>query len=289
MAAMKSLSAIKAKYVQKQQEKAKTAAIAAAAPNPFEAVASWNWEGVTSPIQQSHSAVARQFTDGSSPYNVVNYYMVGMCAPAQNNNDVAMSNVPNAGFAMDIDDASYNSPDASMSDVSSEMSSDVSSDVSSGVFDMDMDIVSDAVADITMSDAPYASPEIHMSDAWDVGSLCDEDHSDNMLKILAGKKRAAGPRQLEGPQQLRPREDNTREHIAAEIFKSRATIEKWQKVLAKIRLEMQSGCVDLWPATRRKERGKCLLAEEWKRLDRLDMEYYLASKYTAGLEECCVY
>ncbi|KAI8254803.1 hypothetical protein K4K58_006093 [Colletotrichum sp. SAR11_239] len=276
MAALKSLRAIRAKYVQKQQEKVKTAAVAVAAPDPFQAVANWNWEGVTSPIQQSHTAVARQFTDGSNPSNGANYYMDGMCTPSQGyNNDVAM------GFAMDIDDASYNSPDVSMSDVSS--------DVSSTVFDIDMDIVSDAMADITMSDVPCASPEIHMCDAWDVGSLCDEDHSDNMLKILAGKKRAAGLRQLEGPQQLRPREDNRREHIAAEIFKSRATIEKWQKVLEKIRLEMQSGCVDLWPATRRKERGECLLAEEWKRLDRLDMEYYLASKYTAGLNECCVY
>ncbi|KAI8161829.1 hypothetical protein K4K49_013269 [Colletotrichum sp. SAR 10_70] len=276
MAALKSLRAIRAKYVQKQQEKVKTAAIVAAAPNPFEAVANWNWEGVTSPVQQSHNAVARQFTDGSNPSNGVDHYMDGMCAPAQGyNNDVAM----------DIDDASYNSPDVSMSDVSS----DISSDASSAVFDMDMDIVSDAMADITMSDVPCASPEIHMSDAWDEGSLCDEDHSDNMLKILAGKKRAAGLRQLEDSQRLRPREDNSREHIAAEIFKSRATIEKWQKVLEKIRLEMQSGHVDPWPTAKWMARGECLLAEEWKRLDRLDMEYYLASKYTAGLDECCVY
>ncbi|KAI8232619.1 hypothetical protein K4K53_005033 [Colletotrichum sp. SAR 10_77] len=268
MAALKSLRAIRAKYVQKQHEKVKTAAVAAAAPDPFQAVANWNWEGVTSPVQQSHNAVARQFIDGSNPSNGVAHYMDGMYAPVQGySNDVAM----------DIDDASYNSPDVSMSDASS------------AVFDIDMDIVSDAMADITMSDVPYPSPEIHMSDAWIVGSLYDEDHSDNMLKILAGKKRAAGLRQLEGPQQLRPREDNTREHIAAEIFKSRATIEKWQKVLEKIRLEMQSGCVDLWPAAGWKERGECLLAEEWKRLDRLDMEYYLASKYATGLDECCAY
>ncbi|KAI8223257.1 hypothetical protein K4K54_006273 [Colletotrichum sp. SAR 10_86] len=280
MSALKSLRAIRAKYVQKQQEKLKTAAIAAAAPDPFQAVANWNWEGVTSPIQQSHNAVARQFTDGSNPSNGANYYMDGMCTPSQGyNNDVAM------GFAMDIDDASYNSPDVSMSDVSS----DISSDASSAVFDIDMDIVSDAMADITMSDVPCASPEIHMSDAWDVDSLCDEDHSDNMLKILAGKKRAAGMRQLEDSQRLRPREDNSREHIAAEIFKSRATIEKWQKVLEKIRLEMRSGYVDPRPAAGWKERGECLLAEEWKRLDRLDMEYYMASKYVAGLHECCVY
>ncbi|KAI8204593.1 hypothetical protein K4K52_004773 [Colletotrichum sp. SAR 10_76] len=280
MAALKSLRAIRAKYVQKQQQKAKTAAVAAAAPNPFEAVASWNWEGVTSPIQQSHNAVARQFTDGSNSSNGVDHYMDGMCAPAQGyNNDVAM------GFAMDIDDASYNSPDVSMSDVSS----DISSDASSAVFDMDMDIVSDAMADITMSDVPCASPEIHMSDAWDEGSLCDEDHSDNMLKILAGRKRAAGLRQLEGPQRLRARDDNSREHIAAEIFKSWDTIEKWQRVLEKIRLEMRSGYVDPRPAAGWKERGECLLAEEWKRLDRLDMEYYLASKYAAGLDECCAY
>ncbi|KAJ3954542.1 hypothetical protein N0V92_008958 [Colletotrichum tropicale] len=276
MAALKSLRAIRAKYVQKQQEKVTTAAVAAAAPDPFQAVANWNWEGVTSPIQQSHNAVARQFTDGSNPSNGVDHYMDGICAPAQGyNNDVAM----------DIDDASYNSPDVSMSDVSS----DISSDASSAVFDIDMDIVSDAMADITMSDVPCASPEIHMSDAWDVDSLYDEDRSDNMLKILAGKKRAAGLRQLEGPQRLRAREDNSREHIAAEIFKSWDTIEKWQRVLEKIRLEMRSGYVDPRPAAGWKERGECLLAEEWKRLDRLDMEYYLASKYTAGLDECCVY
>ncbi|KAJ0274442.1 hypothetical protein Brms1b_006422 [Colletotrichum noveboracense] len=273
MAALKSLSAIRAKYVQKQQEKVKTAAVAAAAADPFQAVANWNWEGVTSPVQQSHNAVARQFTDGSNPSNGVDHYMDGICARAQGyNNDVAM------GFAMDIDDASYSSPDVSMSDVSSD--NDVSSDASSVVFDIDMDIVSDAMADITMSDVPHASPEIQMS---------DEDHSDNMLKILAGKKRAAGLRQLEDPQQLRPREDNSREHIAAEISQSRATIEKWQKVLEKIRFEMQSGYVDPQPAARRKERGECLLAEEWKRLDRLDMEYYMASKYAAGMNECCVY
>ncbi|KAF4827322.1 hypothetical protein CGCTS75_v008344 [Colletotrichum tropicale] len=276
MAALKSLNAIRAKYVQKQQEKVKTAAVAAAAADPFQAVANWNWDGVTSPVQQSHNAVARQFTDGSNPSNGVDHYMAGMCAPAQGyNNDVAM----------DIDDASYNSPDVSMSDVSS----DISSDASSAVFDIDMDIVSDAMADITMSDVPYPSPEIHMSDAWDVDLLYDEDRSDNMLKILAGKKRAAGLRQLEGPQPLRPREDNRREYIAAEISKSRDTIEKWQRVLEKIRLEMQSGYVDPRPAARRKERGECLLAEEWRRLDRLDMEYYMASKYTAGLDECCVY
>ncbi|EQB51512.1 hypothetical protein CGLO_08943 [Colletotrichum gloeosporioides Cg-14] len=273
MAALKSLSAIKAKYVQKQQEKVKTAAVAATATNPFKDVTNWNWEVTPSPIQQSHNTVARQFTDRSNPFDGANNYMAGMYAPAQNNNDVAM----------DIDDASYNSPDVSMSDVSS---------------DMDIDIVSDAMADITMSDVPYASPEIHMSDAWDVGSLHDEDRSDgvldlnyatdNKLKILAGKmwkKRAAGLRQLEDSRRLRPREDNRREHIAAEISKSRATIEKWQKVLAKIRLEMQSGYVDV----KRKERGECLLAEEWKRLDRLDMEYYMASKYGGGLDECCVY
>ncbi|KAJ0348789.1 hypothetical protein COL154_006481 [Colletotrichum chrysophilum] len=285
MAALKSLSAIRAKYVQKQQEKVKTAAVAAAAPDPFQAVANWNWEGVNSPVQQSHSAVARQFTDGSNPSNGADYCMAGMCAPAQGyNNDV-----PNAGVVMDIDDASYNSPDVSMSDVSSDFSSDVSSDVSSTMFDMDMDIVSDAIADITMSDVPYASPEIHMSDAWIVGSLCDEDHSDNMLKILEGKKRATGLLQLEDSQRLRPREANSREHIAAEISNSRATIEKWQKVLEKIRLEMQSGHVDPWPTAKWMARGECLLAEEWKRLDRLDMEYYMASKYVAGLHECCVW
>ncbi|KAK1854890.1 hypothetical protein CCHR01_02443 [Colletotrichum chrysophilum] len=274
MAALKSLSAIRAKYVQKQQEKVKTAAVAAAAPDPFQAVANWNWEGVNSPVQQSHSAVARQFTDGSNPSNGADYCMAGMCAPAQGyNNDV-----PNAGVVMDIDDASYNSPDVSMSDVSSDF--DVSSDVSSTMFDMDMDIVSDAIADITMSDVPYASPEIHMS---------DEDHSDNMLKILEGKKRATGLLQLEDSQRLRPREANSREHIAAEISNSRATIEKWQKVLEKIRLEMQSGHVDPWPTAKWMARGECLLAEEWKRLDRLDMEYYMASKYVAGLHECCVW
>ncbi|KAF4925731.1 hypothetical protein CGCVW01_v003436 [Colletotrichum viniferum] len=280
MAALKSLSAMRAKYVQKQREKVKTAAVAATAPNPFEVVANWNWEGVASPIQQSHNAVARQFVDGSNPSNGANHYMDGMCTPAQGyNNDVAM------GFAMDIDDASYNSPDVSMSDVSS----DVSSDASSTVFDIDMDIVSDAMADITMSDVPCASPEIHMSDAWIAGSLCDEDHSDNMLKILAGKKRATGLRQLEDSQRLRPREANSREHIAAEISNSRATIEKWQRVLEKIRLEMQSGHVDPWPTAKWMARGECLLAEEWKRLDRLDMEYYMASKYVAGLHECCVW
>ncbi|KAF5501084.1 hypothetical protein CGCS363_v007127 [Colletotrichum siamense] len=282
MAALKSLNAMRAKYVQKQQEKVKTAAVAAAAADPFQAVANWNWDGVTSPVQQSHNAVAHQFTDGSNPSNGVDHYMAGICAPAQGyNNDVAM----------DIDDASYNSPDVSMSDVSS--------DVSSAVFDMDMDIVSDAMADITMSDVPYASPEIHMSDAWDVDPLYDEDRSDgvlnliyatdNELKILAGKKRAAGLRQLEDSQRLRPREDNSREHIAAEMSKSRDTIEKWQRVLEKIRLEMRSGYVDPRPAAGWKERGECLLAEEWKRLDRLDMEYYLASKYAAGLDECCAY
>ncbi|KAF4938729.1 hypothetical protein CGCF245_v004319 [Colletotrichum fructicola] len=277
MAALKSLNAIRAKYVQKQQEKVRTAAVAAAAPDPFQVVANWNWEGVTSPVQQSHNAVAHQFTDGGNPSNGANYYMAGMCAPVQGyNNDV-----PNAGVVMDIDDASYNSPDVSMSDVSS--------DVSSTMFDMDMDIVSDAMADITMSDVPYASPEIHMSDAWIVGSLCDEDHSDNMLKILAGKKRATGLRQLEDSQRLRPREANSREHIAAEISKSRDTIEKWQKVLEKIRLEMQSGHVDPWPTGKWMARGECLLAEEWKRLDRLDMQYYMASKYVAGLHECCVW
>lgn len=281
MAALKSLNAIRTKYVQKQQEKVRTAAVAAAAPDLFQVVANWNWEGVTSPSQQSHNAVACQSTDGSNPSNGANYYVAGMCAPTQGyNNDV-----PNAGVVMDIDDASYNSPDVSMSDVSS----DVPSDVSSAVFDMDMDIVSDAMADITMSDVPCASPEIHMSDAWIVGSLCNEDHSDKMLKILAGKKRATGLRQLEDSQRLRPREANSREHIAAEISKSRDTIEKWQKVLEKIRLEMQSGHVDPWPTAKWMARGECLLAEEWKRLDRLDMEYYMASKYVAGLHECCVW
>ncbi|KAF4807354.1 hypothetical protein CGCSCA5_v013445 [Colletotrichum siamense] len=280
MAALKSLRAIRAKYVQKQQEKVKSAVVAAAASDSFQAVANWNWEGVNSPVQQSHNAVARQFIDGSNSSNGADHYMDGICAPAQGyNNDVAM------GFAMDIDDASYNSPDVSMSDVSS----DISSDASSAVFDIDMDIVSDAMADITMSDVPYPSPEIHMSDAWDVDSLYDEDRSDNMLKILAGKKRAAGLHQLEGPQQLRPREDNRREYIAAEISKSRDTIEKWQRVLEKIRLEMRSEYVDPRPAAGWKERGECLLAEEWKRLGRLDMEYYLASKYAAGLDECCAY
>ncbi|KAK2765740.1 hypothetical protein CKAH01_15606 [Colletotrichum kahawae] len=294
MAAFRSLGDIKAKYVKKQQQK-QTAAAAAAAPNPFEAVT--NVEAVPPTIQQSQDAVARiLMAIGNSAAGLPRYEentdyirdrevveVVDMCAPSQGyNNDVTMSDVPNAGFAMDIDDASYNSPDVTMSDVS------------------------DDGTDMAMYEVPYAGAEIHMSDAWEADSLSGEDHSDevehligamdNKLEIRAEKTRAAGLPQFddyprEGPWRCKTKlagEDDIRGRIAAEISKSRATVEMWNMELKKIQFEVESGYADPRVAVKRKDRADCLLAKEWKRLDRLDVKYYLASRYASKRDECCV-